>query len=327
MKRVALFFGGLGNEAEVSITSAVNIFKNFDHRRYKLICVYWHKDGFFYNVKSPKNLRVSAKNKLLIEDFRRHFDVALLMTHGRFGEDGIIQGILEAQKIKYCGCRVLASALCMDKAVCKELFAGAKIRQTKFLSFDSAINEKKDLAKFISAVKKKLHCPVYVKPSNSGSSVGITKVDKFGRLKKAINLAFAHDQKILIEEGLVGPREIEVAVLGNKKLIISRPGEIKLAKDFYDYDDKYKLGQAQAIIPASLPRVQIAQIRALAEKAYRLCGCSGFARIDFFLYRGKIYLNEINTLPGFTDISMFPLLMMDQGMSYRQLINKIIGLI
>ncbi len=326
MKKVALFFGGLGNEAEVSVNSAVNVFKNFDLRRYKLSCVYWHKNGLFYRVPDPAHLKTSNKNILLIEDFKRSFDVALPMTHGRFGEDGVLQGIFEAQIIKYCGCRLLASALCMDKAVCKELAAGAKIRQVKFLAFDAALSQKKDLAKFLAAVKKTLCFPVYVKPSNSGSSVGITRVERVSGLAGAIREAFKHDQKILVEEGLISPREIEVAVMGNKELIISRPGEIKPGKDFYDYDDKYKLGQAQAIIPARLSNAQAQAIRNLAEKVYRLCGCAGFARVDFFIHHGQVYFNEINTLPGFTDISMFPMLMIDQGMTYRQLINKIIEL-
>ncbi|MDD4902108.1 MAG: D-alanine--D-alanine ligase [Patescibacteria group bacterium] len=327
MKTVALFFGGLGNEAEVSVASAINVFKNFNFRKYKLICVYWHKNGLFYDVPDPAHLKTTAKNKLLIENFKNRFDVALPMTHGRFGEDGILQSIFESQKIKYCGCRVLASALCMDKAVCKELASGAGIRQVKFLAFDADLRPKNDLVKFAAEVKKRLRFPVYVKPSNSGSSVGITRVVKPSGLASAIKEAFKHDQKILVEEGLVSPREIEVAVLGNKELIISRPGEIKPAKEFYDYDDKYKLGQAQAIIPARLSRAETREIRTLAEKVYRLCGCSGFARVDFFLHQGQIYFNEINTLPGFTDISMFPMLMMDQGMTYRQLINKIIELV
>jgi D-alanine-D-alanine ligase len=325
MKTVALFFGGLSNEAEVSVISAVNVFKNFDRRRYKLICVYWSKDGFFYEVKDPRHL--AAGKKLLIDDFRRRFDIALPMTHGRFGEDGILQSIFEAKKIKYCGCRVLSSALCMDKAVFKTLLAGAKIRQTKFLSFDAALSLEKDFTAFIGQVKKHLHFPLYVKPSNSGSSVGISRVDKPSALSAAVKEALKHDSKIVIEEGLVGPREIEVAVMGNKELIVSRPGEIKLVKDFYDYDDKYKLGQAKPEIPARLTPAQTRQIRNLAAKAYRLGGCSGFARVDLFLHRGQVYLNEINTLPGFTDISMYPMLMMDQGMTYQELISKIIDLV
>jgi D-alanine-D-alanine ligase len=325
MKTVALFFGGLGNEAKVSVISAVNVFKNFDRRRYKLICVFWSKDGFFYEVKDPRHL--AARKKILIEDFRRRFDIALPMTHGRFGEDGILQSIFEAQKIKYCGCRVLASALCMDKAVFKKLLAGAGIKQTKFLSFDAELSPAKDLVAFAALVKKSLRFPLYVKPSNSGSSVGISRVDKPSVLPAAVKEALKHDSKIVIEEGLVGPREIEVAVLGNKELIISRPGEIKLVKDFYDYDDKYKLGQAKPEIPARLTVAQTKQIRVLATKAYRLGGCSGFARVDLFLHRGQIFLNEINTLPGFTDISMFPMLMMNQGMSYQGLISNIIDLV
>lgn len=324
MKRIGLIFGGLSNESQVSVISARNIVKNFDYKKYKLSLVYWHKNGQAYLVKNINNL--SNKKLMPIDRFRRSFDIVLPVTHGRYGEDGYLQGLLETLKIKYCGCRVLSSALCMDKAVFKTFIAGQKILQTEYKVLDYAIQNKKEILKILQSVKKDLKLPVYVKPANSGSSVGITKVGKWSDLQKAINVAHRHDSKIVIEQGLEQPREIEVAVLGNDKLIISAPGELKLAKDFYDYDDKYKKGEAKQIIPADLSVKVKSEIANLTEKVYRLCDCRGFARVDFFLHKGKVYLNEINTLPGFTGISMYPMLMKNSGMAYKQLINKIIEL-
>ncbi len=327
MKTIALFFGGLGNEAEVSVMSAKNVIKNFDYRRYKLALVYWRKaDGRFYLVKDINKLAAGYRKPLAVESFHRLFDVALLMTHGRYGEDGVLQAIMESQKLKYCGCHVLSSALCMDKAALKVLVQTATIPQVRYEVLDLKSQSLKEAAAVKLRIRRSLPLPWYVKPANSGSSVGITKVDKPNLLDRAIKEALKHDTKIVVEEGLVNPREIEVAVLGNEKLIVSRPGELRLAKDFYDYDDKYKLGEAKAVIPAKLGSNQIKTIRQMAEEAYRLAGCQGFARVDFFLARGRIYLNEINTLPGFTDISMYPMLMMDRGLSYREVLNRIIEL-
>jgi D-alanine-D-alanine ligase len=327
MKTIALFFGGLSNEAEVSIMSAKNVVKHFDYKRYKLKLVYWSKrDGYFYLIKDIKKLILSPKNRLLLEKWKSTFDVALLMTHGRYGEDGVLQAVLESQKIKYCGCRVLGSAVCMDKATFKDLLTAAKIDQVKYSVLDFNSAGAQDIAAQKKKIQKTLQLPLYIKPANSGSSVGITKVTKYSELERALKEALKHDQKIVIEEGLVNPKEVEVAVLGNRKLIISRPGELLLAKDFYNYDDKYKLGQAQAVVPARVKPAQAKKIKDLAARAYRLANCQGFARVDFFIAKNKIYLNEINTLPGFTDISMYPMLMMDQGMSYQELLNKIIAL-
>jgi len=165
-----------------------------------------------------------------------------------------------------------------------------------------------------------------VKPANSGSSVGITKVDRYADLARAVKAARRHDTKVVVEEGFVNPKEVEVGVLGNERLLVSRPGELRLAKDFYDYEDKYKKGEAQAVIPARLSAAQEKEIRRLAAEIYRLTAGQGFARVDFFVAAGKVYINEINTLPGFTDISMFPLLMMKTGLNYTELLNKIIAL-
>ncbi|MDP2944056.1 MAG: D-alanine--D-alanine ligase family protein [bacterium] len=327
MKTIGLFFGGLSNEHEVSIASARNVVKNFDYKKYKLTLIYWRKqDGCFYHVGDIKKLRSTANKQVRLEDFRNIFDIALLMTHGRYGEDGVLQGLLESQKIKYCGCRVLSSALCMDKGIFKILMSANNIRQVKYGVLNYWAYNSAEIKKEFKKIKSVLKFPIYVKPANSGSSVGITRVTKPANLSAAISAALKHDYKIIIEEGLNSPKEIEVAVLGNKKLTVSRPGELRLVKDFYDFDDKYKKGQTQVLIPAQISAVQTRKIRKMAEQIYRLAGCQGFARVDFFIGRGQIYINEINTLPGFTDISMFPMLMMDTGLSYREILNKIISL-
>ncbi len=324
MKTVGLFFGGLGNEKEISIISAKNIVKNFDYKKYKLKLIYWHTDGFFYLIKDIN--KINFKSKILPEKFKKIFDIAFLITHGKYGEDGSLQGLFEILKIKYCGCRVLSSSLCMDKAVFKIFIAGQKIPQVKFKVLDFYRQSEKEIEKAKKEIKKEMKLPIFVKPSNSGSSVGITKVTKWDSLNKAIKESFKYDSKVLIEEGLINPKEVEVAVLGNDNLTVSIPGELKLSKDFYDYDDKYKKGEAKQIIPADISEKAKKEIKYLAEKVYRLSDCRGFARVDFFMYKNKIYLNEINTLPGFTDISMYPMLMQNMGLKYKELLNIIIEL-
>lgn len=327
MRKIALFFGGLSNEAEVSITSAQNIVNNFDYKRQQLVLIYWHNDGCFYKLSKIEQIKtLKNKQRLEISAFKRNFEIALLMTHGRYGEDGALQGILESQRIPYSGCGVLSSALCMDKAVFKVLMDGQGIPQVPYFLLDLKRESVKERNVNITKLKHNLALPVFVKPANSGSSVGITKVENWTKLNAAIKLATQHDSKILIEQGVKKVREIEVAVLGNDILNISMPGELDLGQGFYDYAEKYKNGRTQMLIPAPLSKQQIEKIRALAGQAYRLADCRGFARVDFFVDGKKIYLNEINSLPGFTDISMYPQLMINSGYTYTGLINKLIDL-
>lgn len=324
MKKIWLFFWWISNEAEVSINSAKNIFKHFDHKKYALVLIYRHKDGSFYTIKNINKL--SEKKILHIDNFKKTFDIALPITHGKYWEDGILQSIFTMQKIKYCGCHVLSSALCMDKSLFKIFLAGHNIPQTKFVDINFQFMNTMNIEHRIKKIKKTLSLPLYVKPSNSWSSVGISKITQYGQLNEAIKEANNHDHKILIEEWLISPKEIEIAILGNDELIISEPGELILSKDFYDYKDKYKNNEARVCIPANISLSEKKKIKELAQKVYKICDCSGFARIDFFIVNKNIYLNEINTLPWFTDISMFPMLMTHHGLSYTQLINKIISL-
>ena len=185
MKKIGLFFCGLGNEAEVSIVSAQNVAENFDHEKYELVLIFWHKDGNFYKVKNFANLKKPTK-KIREEDFARTFDIALPKTHGRFGEDGILQAIFERYGIKYCGCRVLSSALCMDKAVCKNYLAGHKIKQTKYAVIDFDWFNREEITLKLKDIESSFSLPLFIKPANSGSSVGITKVSNIKKLKTAI---------------------------------------------------------------------------------------------------------------------------------------------
>jgi D-alanine-D-alanine ligase len=326
-KTVGLFFGGISNEADISIISAKNIIKNFDQKKYDLVLVYWHRDNQFYLLKNADDINsISQKNRITPNDFSKLFDVALPITHGKYGEDGALQGLFEIQKVPYCGCRVLGSSLCMDKAVFKTFLAGHKINQLKFDAIDLRGKKQSDVEAWIAKVKDIFQPPVFIKPSNSGSSVGVVKVTDLNNLKKAIKDAAQHDDKIVVEQGLVNPREIEVAVLGNDDLTVSDPGELVVDGTFYDFDEKYKNNKTQVLIPAKLNAKTKEEIKNTAMKAYRLCDCKGFSRVDFFVAGNKLYLNEINTLPGFTDISMFPMLMKYTGLSYKELINRIISL-
>lgn len=326
MKKIGLIFGGPSNEHEVSLMSARNVVKYFDYEHFELVLIYWGKNGVFYCVPEVDATSVVKEgDQIHLENFNSAFDIALLMTHGRFGEDGVLQGLFGSQNIPYCGSGVLGSAVCMDKALFKELMLGAGIRQTKFLYAEFVEEREEKIREFMNQVELSLKFPLFVKPANSGSSVGISKVKQFDDLEHAILLALKHDTKVIVEEGLEGVREIEVAVLGNDKLLISSAGELMPGEEFYDYDDKYKLGKSIVTIPAKLHPAQEQAIRTLAEKSYRLAGCRGFARVDFFIYKEEVFLNEINTLPGFTDISMFPMLMKNCGLSYTELLNKIIS--
>jgi len=327
MKKIWLFFGWMSNEHDVSLLSAKKIIHYIDTWKYTLQLIYWWTDGKFYAVDTLEEVSLLSEDKRIpVEDLKNYFEKALLMTHGKYGEDWVLQSILEVYKIPYCGCRVLSSALCMNKWLFKMFLQWHTIQQTKFMYFDGQFWNQEKLETIIDEVKTVFQLPIYIKPCNSWSSVGITRVDDFEHLSAAISTARTHDNKILIEQGLVHPQEIEVAVVGNDTITISQPWELILTKDFYDYEDKYTRNEARVILPAKLSSKQIQEIQSIASKAYTLCDCRGFARIDFFVSGWQIYLNEINTLPWFTDISMFPMLMNYSWVPFQELISQIIEL-
>jgi D-alanine-D-alanine ligase len=259
-------------------------------------------------------------------------DVVFPVLHGTFGEDGTIQGLFELAGIAYVGSGVLGSATGMDKDVMKRLFASAKLPIPKHVTFLRGEWEKSP-KKLRARIEAALRYPVFVKPANLGSSVGISKAHEGRELGAAIDLAAQFDRKIVVEQGVGGkrgkPRELEVAVLGNDEPEASVVGEVVPGREFYDYEAKYLSEGSDLIVPAKLTREQTKQVRAMAIAAFRACDCSGLSRVDFLMEPGKsgrIYVNEINTLPGFTSISMYPRLWAATGVPYRRLIDRLIEL-
>lgn len=302
--RVAVLFGGISAEHEISILSANSVMENLDEVRFEVIPVLISKDGKFDEEKI------------------KTADIVFPVLHGKGGEDGEIQKYLESIGKRYVGSGVKASALALDKIASKKIWQNSQFPVPSFQYFNQ-----QQWRKNPTQIMQKITPPVFIKPANTGSSIGISKVKKKSQIKKAIEEALKYHDKIIVEKALENIRDIEVSVLGNDKLIISLPGEIIPAEEFYSYQAKYKLA-SKLIIPAELSKKKTVEIQNLAEKAYRALGCCGFARVDLFLEKpeGKICLNEINTIPGFTKISMFPKLMEQSGISYKELLTRIINL-
>ncbi len=332
--KVCIIYGGVSTEHDISIKSAKSIYENIDKDKYIVKRAFIKKDGNWLDEEENE-----IKN---IIDYLKRFDVVFPVLHGLHGEDGTIQGLLEMINVPYVGCKVLASSIGMDKGYTNMIFDRLGIRQAKYLYirkypntgylfFDENHTEQSlNLEELKNMIIKKINkYPLFVKPSNSGSSVGVSKVDNEKELSDAIVYAFKFDNKILIEEGIVG-KEVEVAILGNNNLgfEVSNVGEIKSAESFYSFNAKYENKESKVIIPANLNQDIVKEIQAIAKKAFKGIDGNGLARIDFFVEENtnKVYLNEINTMPGFTDISMYPLLMMNYGYTYSSLIDKLISL-
>jgi len=303
---IGLIFGGKSGEHEVSLESAKSVYETLNKKKYRVSLIFIDKSGKWSTEKDLEKI-----------------DVFFPVIHGTYGEDGCIQGFLELLNAAYVGSGVIGSAIGMDKDVQKRLLRDAGILTAKFISVEK-IQLNKRLTKTII---QKLKFPLFVKPANLGSSVGVSKVDADDDLHKAIEEAFRYDNKILIEEGIAG-REIECSVLGNDKPVASLPGEVLPKHEFYSYEAKY-IDENGAVlkIPAKLSKNKIEEIRKLAVKVFRILECSGMARVDFFLEKsGKVIVNEINTIPGFTKISMYPKLWEISGIPYRSLLDKLISL-
>lgn len=333
-KKIALLFGGRSAEHEVSLISARAIYKSIDKRKYDVASFYINKKGEWKKVDSPllsaKQLAKGPSFSFLPWQaaFPRKFraDIYFPVLHGPYGEDGTIQGLLEMADVPYVGASVLASAAGMDKAVMKTLFAAKNLPLVKHRTIVDSEYTKNKTA-ILSLIQKEFTLPFFVKPANLGSSVGISKVRAYAATSKALSKAFRYDRKVLIEQGIIG-REIECSVLGNEEPRASLPGEVIPYRDFYDYRDKYLEGKTQFRIPAELPRGKSKMIQRLAVEAYKAVGCSGMARMDFFVEEksGKIYVNEINTIPGFTEISMYPKLWAVTGLPFSRLVEELIRL-
>jgi D-alanine-D-alanine ligase len=334
MTRVVLLFGGRSAEHEVSILSARSVAGAAPADRIEMIPICIARDGRF--VGPERSARILAgEKKAAMGDLLFSFetwvrgasiDLVFPLIHGTGGEDGSLQGYLEMLNLPYVGSGVAASAVGMDKVHMKQAFAAAKLPMVDFVPLHE--NEwKHERDRVTRAIANSLRLPYFVKPANSGSSVGVTKVKNDADLAKAIEHALRFDEKVLIERG-IDAREIEVAVLGNDKPQASVPGEIVAGAEFYDYADKYVDSKSQLTIPAKLSNEKTEEIRRLAVTAFKAINAAGFARVDFFLERGtnRLYVNEINTIPGFTNISMYPKLWEATELKYARLIEKLIAL-
>ncbi len=343
--RVALIFGGKSAEHEVSLQSAKNIIEAIDKKKYEPILIGVDKNGkwlladssrFLLNSGNPKLIKLNnetSQNVALVpqSDGRianldthksdKSIDVVFPILHGPFGEDGTIHGLLKLANIPFVGASVLGSAVGMDKDVMKRLLREADIPIGKFLAL-----KENDIPVYEEVVKD-LSLPFFVKPANMGSSVGVSKVSGQKEFDSAIREAFKYDRKIILEENIAG-REIECSVLGNVDPIASIPGEVVSSHDFYSYEAKYiDEHGAELIIPAKLSDETTRTVQALAVKSFETLSCAGMARVDFFLREdGQLFVNEINTIPGFTSISMYPKLWEASGISYSDLIDRLISL-
>ena len=333
--KVCLLFGGRSHEHEVSLRSAASIFNNLDSKKYNIVCVYINKRGDWKIVPSPllsiQELTKGSffpflpwRTKTLPQSIKA--DIYFPVLHGPYGEDGTIQGLLEMADVPYVGAGVMGSAVGMDKALMKTIFKAKNLPVVKHLILFE-VEWKKNKEKILKKIKKEFSLPFFVKPANLGSSVGISKVKDYAKTLKALRVAFSHDRKILVEEGIIG-RELECSVLGNDNPRASLPGEIIPYREFYDYRDKYLEGKTTFGIPAKLPSPVIKDIQRISLEAYQAIDCSGMARVDFFLEdkTGKIYLSEINTIPGFTEISMYPKLWEVSGLNFSRLVEELVKL-
>ena len=350
MKRttVAVIFGGVSSEHEVALISAKSVIDNIPKNDYDVIMLGITKEGRWLLFSGdtaalpdgswendPKNISAfispdTAVHGIVSTDGAAtktiRVDVVFPVLHGANGEDGTMQGLLTIAQIPYVGCGCASSAVCMDKMFEKCILDAAHIAQAKW-DYTDMSDYKNDPAAVLDRVEKKLGYPVFVKPANAGSSVGITKAHDRAELEKAVRLAGVHDKKIVFEETVTG-HEIECAVLGNVDPIVSCCGEILPCNEFYDYDAKYLAGKTGLCIPASIPEEKSLQVRQTAKKAYKLLGCAGLTRMDFFIRESDdaVVLNEPNTIPGFTSISMYPKLFEASDISYPELLDRLLKL-
>lgn len=345
--RIGVVFGGRSGEHEVSLISAASVISALDRSRYDVVPIGIAPDGRWISSQDAlKMLRGKVSldrepERVLIPEPNRHalvavgddrgervpLDVIFPVVHGTFGEDGSLQGLLELADVPYVGAGVLGSSVGMDKIVQKQLFERDGLPVPRYVWFPSTAATGKQ-SRVVAAIENGLRYPVFVKPANTGSSVGISKAHNRKELRGAIELATAYDRRIIVEQAIAGAREIEVSLLGNEEPIASVPGEIIPSNEFYDYDAKYVDGKSTAIIPARLQQAVVRKLQEYAIRAFRAIDCAGMARADFFVTRrtGRIYVNELNTIPGFTSISMYPKLWEASGIPYGKLLDRLIDL-
>jgi D-alanine-D-alanine ligase len=344
-KNILVLFGGKSSEHAVSCVSASSILKNIDRGKYEVYTIGINKNGRWYLTEaSADDIRSGAWEKdgsnriayivpdssvkaVVTEDGERiPVDCVMPVLHGKNGEDGVMQGLLDLSGIPYVGSGVLASAAAMDKTVTKMLVEKTSVKQADYYicqRFDFAHSPEEQFKKIKDHFSDTY--PLFVKPANAGSSVGITKAHDEKELFEGIKTAFAEDHKILIEKAVVG-RELEVAVLGNREPVASPVGEIKAAGEFYDYRSKYEDAASIAELAEDIDEDKVSELQEAAVTIYKLLDCRGLSRVDFFLAGEDVVFNEINTIPGFTEISMYPKLFKAAGIEYSELIDKLISL-
>lgn len=324
MKKILILFGGNSTEHYVSCKSAYSILENIDKNLFDVTCVGLDLNNEWYiykdNISYLNNGEWINKNVIKIDNiikFLKQFDTVFSIIHGNTGEDGKLQSLLELFNIKYIGSNSLTSAICFDKGFTKMIAENNNIPQTKYIIVDNNFN--------IKDIELKLNYPLIIKPANGGSSIGITKANNKKELLYSINNAKKYDKKIIIEE-FIKARELEIAVLYDKKFIISKPGEIISGNEWYDYNAKYSNNKSKTIIPNDIPKNIEKKLMEYTKKIINIFDIKGLARIDFFYNYDKqeVLLNEINTLPGFTTISMYPQLLKNKKIDYKSLITKLI---
>lgn len=333
-KKVGVIFGGKSTENEVSKLSAKSVLNQIDKEKFEVYEIYIDKEGIWWETQDQKQVN-KIENEM---EYLKNMNVVFPVLHGLYGEDGTIQGLLEMLQIPYVGCGVLASSVGMDKVYTKVIFERAGLKQAKYV-YIKKVNEeyvyvnkdfqeeKLTLQEIAKKTMNKLKFPMFVKPSNSGSSVGINKAKNEAELMEYIKYAGKFDSKILVEEGIVG-KEVECAVLGNSDVQASCVGEVKSAEEFYSYDAKYNNEESRTEIPAKISSELSDKIRNQAIRAFKAIDGKGLSRVDFFIENGtdEVYINEINTMPGFTNISMYPKLWEESGVEYKELLTKLIEL-
>jgi D-alanine-D-alanine ligase len=334
-KRVlGVIYGGKSSEHEVSLRTAFSIMEAIDYGKFDVVPVYIQLDGVWikgdtYTNKpdSVLSLRLSNNYRSLpVFELSKEIDVFFPVIHGPYGEDGTLQGMLEMLDVPYVGCGVLSSSMGMDKVMMKKVFASVNLPQCHFLSFT-----RKEITTTLNSIteeiEREIGFPCFVKPVNLGSSVGISKAKNRESLVDALQLAAKFDNKVIIEQ-LVEGREVEIGVLGNENLKTSVVGEVRSVGEFYDYAAKYKNIGTELDIPARIPTQVVDRMEDMAKVAFKALECSGLSRVDFFWNEetDSLFINEINTMPGFTPFSMYPMLFKEAGISYAQLIEELIEL-
>lgn len=349
MKNILVIFGGVSSEHKISLMSAQSVIRNIPKDKYNVIMMGITTEGEMYLYKGseqnlPEDGWLSDKSllkKAVISTDRKDcgvlcldngeyslikIDAAFPVMHGKNGEDGTIQGLLTVAGIPFVGCDTMSSAVCMDKAMTNSICDVNNIAQAKW-KYITLYEFNKNGGDFVKECAEYLGFPCFVKPANAGSSVGVRKAKTTDELYSALEYALTFDDRVVVEEGIDGI-EVECAVLGNEEPVAGAVGEIEPCNEFYDFDAKYVDNKSGLHIPARIPAEKIAEIQKQAVKAYKAWGCSGLARVDFFVRNsdGKVLLNEPNTIPGFTSISMYPMLMDKAGISYGELIDRLITL-